>query len=341
MTATTVSAGSGLALEALARDIKARVEKGDREFDKAEQHYRSAGIHLIEAKARIEAGELPGERWFTWSCRATGCGPDRITKLLAIGEGRTTQGAHNAASAAAHRDGYQAAPRQPNAYADQIRARMDAMRRPQPQAAERDACSQTSQPQTAVERQSQRRSRQRAARVEAGADLPPPLAPIEHRRLLKEGRDILGRLDFERLKVVVAGIGTTPEPEAAPTAAPRREPNVELSPAERAIQEQWTMSVSNHAGEALAMDAYWTHLFGDWRRFESSSTLVTLAKQASEAWTELHAKLAEVEAPTVEVEVAADLAEPEAAPAPASPPPAGDQRYRNRRARREALREAA
>jgi hypothetical protein len=109
---TEVSTGSGLALEALGRDIKARVAAGDREQEKAEQHYLSAGLHLIEAKARIEAGELPGERWFTWSCRATGCGSDRIDQLLRIGRGETTQSAINAASAAAHRNSYQAAPRQ-------------------------------------------------------------------------------------------------------------------------------------------------------------------------------------------------------------------------------------
>ena len=217
---TDVSAGSGLALEALARDIKARIERGDRETEKAEQHYRSAGIHLLEAKDRIEAGELPGERWFTWSCRATGYGPDRVEQLLRIGRGETTQSALNAASAASHRNAYQRSPSYEEAlraaeeilrecdapeqsFSQGIRERMDASRSA---TAERDECAHTSRPQTAAERQSQRRLRLRASRVEAGADLPPPLAPIDHRRVLKEGRAILGCLDFDQLKVAVAAL---------------------------------------------------------------------------------------------------------------------------------------
>ena len=52
------------------------------------------------------------------------------------------------------------------------------------------------------------------------------------------------------------------------------------------------MSLSNHAGEAISMEALWNRLFGDWRRFEAPSTLVTLARQASETWIKLAAKLA-------------------------------------------------
>ena len=61
----------------------------------------------------------------------------------------------------------------------------------------------------------------------------------------------------------------------------------EISPEDRALQEQWEMSLSNHAGEAIALEAFWNRLFGDWRQFESSSTLVALARQAAEAWTNL------------------------------------------------------
>jgi hypothetical protein len=84
-------------------------------------------------------------------------------------------------------------------------------------------------------------------------------------------------------------------------APPSRTPSAELSPAERATQEQCEMSVSNNAGEAISLEAYWSRLFGDWRRFESSSTLATLAGQAAAAWAEIHAKLAQVEVESVEV----------------------------------------
>jgi hypothetical protein len=56
---------------------------------------------------------------------------------------------------------------------------------------------------------------------------------------------------------------------------------------DRALQEQWQRSLSNLAGESIAIEPFWNRLFGDWRRFEIPSTHVTLAKQASEAWAKL------------------------------------------------------
>jgi ParB-like chromosome segregation protein Spo0J len=69
---------------------------------------------------------------------------------------------------------------------------------------------------------------------------------------------------------------------------------------------QWEMSLSNHASEAIAMEPLWRRLFGDWRRFEISSTVATLARQAAEAWGKLADEL-EVEAfiepePVVKIE---------------------------------------
>lgn len=53
-------------------------------------------------------------------------------------------------------------------------------------------------------------------------------------------------------------------------------------------QEQWHRSLSNMAGEAISLSAYWTQQFGkDWQKFEVSSEVLTLAKQAAEAWNEI------------------------------------------------------
>ena len=53
-------------------------------------------------------------------------------------------------------------------------------------------------------------------------------------------------------------------------------------------KERWQRSLSAFAGDAIAMEAYWTKTFGsDWRYFVVPSDLKTLAKQASEAWATL------------------------------------------------------
>jgi hypothetical protein len=56
-------------------------------------------------------------------------------------------------------------------------------------------------------------------------------------------------------------------------------------------EEQWQRSVSNMAGEAISLPAYWTQQFGDWKHFEVTSELITLAKQASKMWTILAGQL--------------------------------------------------
>jgi hypothetical protein len=53
-------------------------------------------------------------------------------------------------------------------------------------------------------------------------------------------------------------------------------------------QERWHRSMSNMAGEAISLSAYWTQQFGeDWQRFEVTSDVLTLAKQAAEAWSDI------------------------------------------------------
>jgi hypothetical protein len=53
-------------------------------------------------------------------------------------------------------------------------------------------------------------------------------------------------------------------------------------------QERWHRSLSNMAGEAISLSAYWTQQFGkDWQTFEVTSDVLTLAKQAADAWNDI------------------------------------------------------
>lgn len=56
-------------------------------------------------------------------------------------------------------------------------------------------------------------------------------------------------------------------------------------------EEHWQRSLGNLAGDAISMREFWTREFGEWKEFEVSSSLVTLAKQAARVWIELAADL--------------------------------------------------
>jgi hypothetical protein len=55
----------------------------------------------------------------------------------------------------------------------------------------------------------------------------------------------------------------------------------------RTDEERWQYSLGFHAGQIVALRAYWQREFGDWQKFEVPSSLVTLAKQAAKEWSEL------------------------------------------------------
>jgi hypothetical protein len=58
--------------------------------------------------------------------------------------------------------------------------------------------------------------------------------------------------------------------------------------------ERWERSLSNMAGDAISIRAFWNKTFGkEWEEFDVPSTAVTLAKQAAKEWTELAADLTE------------------------------------------------
>lgn len=81
--------GSLLPIDTLGAMIVARIERGDMAVAKAEDHYKAAGIHLLEAKARLKR---PGE--ILWSAflfsRCKGLCQSRAYELMAIADGRTT-----------------------------------------------------------------------------------------------------------------------------------------------------------------------------------------------------------------------------------------------------------
>src|SRR5262245_37742310 len=77
-----------LPIETLGATIKAQVAAGDKALDKAEEHYRSAGCRLIEAKERVLR-----TRGLTWPAFLVGhCSlqRSRADELIAIANGTTT-----------------------------------------------------------------------------------------------------------------------------------------------------------------------------------------------------------------------------------------------------------
>jgi hypothetical protein len=180
---------SGLALETLGATIKAHIAKGGTALDKAEDHYRSAGLHLIEAKERLrQTNRDENGKRITWPIFLTNhCEMlrSRANELIRLANGQTT-------------------------LADM---RADA--------------------------------RDRVARHRAKT------------RPLRNG-----------------GIHA---------ADPIEEPCTDCD----TPQEYWQRSLSNLAGNTIAMPAYWTREFGEWEKFERPSSLRTLTRQAANALTKL------------------------------------------------------
>lgn len=79
-------------IESLGREIKARIDAGDKALDKAEQHYIAAGIQLAEVKRRLEqTGEM---RWSAFLFSHARIKRRRADDLIAIADGRITLAEH-------------------------------------------------------------------------------------------------------------------------------------------------------------------------------------------------------------------------------------------------------
>lgn len=93
---------SGLPIDTLGKQIQAHVTKGDAAKDKAEQHYKAAGLHLAEAKDRIlgpvgpdgsrkrPAGTKGGPTWPVFLSKHCKLSRSRADELIMIGDGRKT-----------------------------------------------------------------------------------------------------------------------------------------------------------------------------------------------------------------------------------------------------------
>lgn len=75
-------------IEAVGREIKARVEAGDKALDKAEQHYIAAGIQLLEAKARL--AETREMRWSAFLFSHARMDESTARKYMSLANGDTT-----------------------------------------------------------------------------------------------------------------------------------------------------------------------------------------------------------------------------------------------------------
>lgn len=81
---------SQLTITQLASTINAHLGKANKYADKAEEHFKSMGIHLIEAKQRIASGEYEGGFVAFLAAECKGLSKSRAYELIAIGNGTKT-----------------------------------------------------------------------------------------------------------------------------------------------------------------------------------------------------------------------------------------------------------
>jgi hypothetical protein len=79
---------SGLPLDTLGSQIKAHITAGDKAIDKAEQHYKAAGIHLMEAHARIK--QTREMRWSAFLFSHARISHDTARNYMALAAGTVT-----------------------------------------------------------------------------------------------------------------------------------------------------------------------------------------------------------------------------------------------------------
>jgi hypothetical protein len=83
------TACSLLPLDTLGGTIKAHIAAGDKATGKAEEHYKAAGLLLLEAKQRLPL-ESPGITWSAFLVGTCKIGTSRAYELIAIAEDRTS-----------------------------------------------------------------------------------------------------------------------------------------------------------------------------------------------------------------------------------------------------------
>ncbi len=56
-------------------------------------------------------------------------------------------------------------------------------------------------------------------------------------------------------------------------------------------EQRWERSCTSFLGDVASMEAYWRKEFGDWEKFERTTALVALAKDAADKWKKLQSIL--------------------------------------------------
>jgi hypothetical protein len=98
---SATSTGNSLVpLDTLGGLAKASIAAGDKSLDKAEQHYKSAGLYLSEAKERV--AHTKNLTWPGYLIQHCPIGRRRADFYIEVGEGRTTVAEGRAADAASH-----------------------------------------------------------------------------------------------------------------------------------------------------------------------------------------------------------------------------------------------
>jgi hypothetical protein len=77
-----------LPLSTLAGTIKAHIAAGDKSIGKAEEHYKAAGLHLMEAKDRVK--RTANLTWPAFLLGECGIQARRANELIEIADGRKT-----------------------------------------------------------------------------------------------------------------------------------------------------------------------------------------------------------------------------------------------------------
>lgn len=77
-----------ISIDTVGREIKARVEAGDKALDKAEQHYIAAGIQLLEAHKRLK--ETREMRWSAFLFSHVRLSDTHARRYMALANGDTT-----------------------------------------------------------------------------------------------------------------------------------------------------------------------------------------------------------------------------------------------------------
>jgi hypothetical protein len=265
------TAGSLLPLDTLGRQIKVRIEKGDKATSDADGHYMAAGLDLLEARQRV--ARTKGLTWPAFLIKHCQIGKSTANKYIALAEGRTSmpeirQGyaAANAKRNTGHVHGQPAENLQQEQSDDEANDEIEIAAPEQIEDNILHAIGGVNENARVFNKllKVSALDREAVIRINTAID-----------RMIGKWRSIQSMLGK---KVASA---TKPAPS---------EPTEEDY--DGSDSEQWERSLSNMAGDAISIRAFWNKTFGkEWENFEVPSTAVTLAKQAAKEWTELAADL--------------------------------------------------